>query len=340
MNDFELVKKYFDNQCSDQEIEQVAEIISKNKGNKIFNQLLETYWDESDDQLINSDREEEMYHELEAIIDAEELNSTLKYQKTIKFLKYAASIALIVSLTYVGYFYGNSNALDTEVVAQVNYITKTTSNGQKSTIMLKDGSKIILNSASSVRYPEFFTDSVRTIELQGEAFFEVAIDKKRPFVVISDNLNTTALGTSFNINTKNNDYTKVSLATGKVMVSHHHSKKNQSEDRTYFLEPGEALSVNKSTAQAYKDDFNANEDLLWKDGILYFNDYTFSQIINKLEPWYDVKIDIQNKALATKKYTGKFDNVSLEKLLKNTGFTLGFDFFINDKNVTIIFNDK
>jgi len=339
MKDLELVKKYINKQCSIQEIEQVDEIISKNKGNKIFNELLEAYWEESDDQLVNSDRRDEMYHELEAIIDSEELNSTLKFRRGMNFLKYAASIAVIVTLTYSGYHYSNTKFFNEEAVAQVNYITKTTSNGQKSTIMLKDGSKIILNSASSIKYPEFFTDSSRTIELMGEAFFEVAVDKKRPFKVSSGDIITMALGTSFNINTKNIDYTKVSLATGKVMISHQDSEKMQAVE-TYFLEPGEALSVNKIDAMAYKDSFNADEDLLWKDGILYFKNYSFSQIISKIEPWYDVKIDIQNEALASKKYTGKFDNVSLEKLLKNIGFTLGFDFFINDKDVKIIFNNK
>ena len=282
MKDFELIKKYLNNQCSIHEIEQVAEIISTNKGNKIFNELIETYWEESDDQLINSDRKDEMYHELEAIIDSEELNSALKFKKGMNFLKYVASVAVIITLTYLGYHYSNTDVLNKEAVTQVNYSTKTTSNGQKSTIMLKDGSKIILNSASSITYPEFFTDSSRTIELIGEAFFEVAVDKKRPFKVTSGDLITMALGTSFNINTKNVDYTKVSLASGKVMVSHQHPQKKQGVE-TYFLESGEALSVNKIDAIAHKDSFDTDEDLLWKDGILYFKDYSFSQIINKIE---------------------------------------------------------
>ena len=344
MSEIELIKKYLDNRCSPEERQRANELISNNKGNKIINQLIDNIWEDNHKEKLKEKASESIYRDLEAILDAEanyvqKPNVNKRY--FLNTFKYAASVAIISMVGYLGFQYQHLFLVQNEQKAvAVKYITKSTTNGQKSTIILGDGTKVVLNSASAINYPLYFTDSNRVVVLAGEAFFEVTEDKKRPFSVITGSTTTVALGTSFNINTKSPEFTKVSLATGKVMVSHHANKAKLKGDNLYFLQPGEALKVNKLDSSAQKSKFDVEEDLLWKDGVLYFKDCTFQQIVDKLEPWYDIKFNISNGHLTKKTYTGKFDNASLERLLKNVGFTLGFDYFINKKNVTIIFNDK
>jgi ferric-dicitrate binding protein FerR (iron transport regulator) len=188
---------------------------------------------------------------------------------------------------------------------------------------------VILNAQSSIRYPQYFTDSTRNLELLGEAFFEVAHDAKRPFSVFTGNVKTKALGTSFNVNARQPTI-KISLATGKVKVD--------AEDmaETIILEPGFALSINLEQDLLEKQPFDIRKELSWKDGVLYFKNTAFKDIVPTLELWYDVAFEIPASMKISAPYTGQFDNASLEHVLENMGFALNFDFTIKEKKVILI----
>ena len=254
------------------------------------------------------------------------------YKKLSALLKYAAILIVAGALSVLLY-----NNISTKPVqmASIEMVRKSTSNGQKSTILLSDGSKVILNSGSSLSYRKGFTDSARILQLTGEAYFEVARDVTRPFSVIAAGIRTTALGTSFNINSKN-DHVKVSLATGKVVVNE--EVKFNGEQEMHFLVPGESIQYNRQTKDVKKGKFSIHKDFYWKDGILYFEDAEFSEITETLSTWYDVEFTIKNNHRVSKRYTGKFDNSTLKNVLENMGLALGFDYFLNGKKVKIIFD--
>ena len=242
--------------------------------------------------------------------------------------KVAASVAIIVGFTF--YFTQTSTPPEPAIAI----VTKSTELGQTKELTLSDGSIVKLNVGSAVSFPERFGQDSREIKLTGEAFFKVAKDANKPFKVITGEVTTIALGTSFNINAypgkKNID---ISLATGKVKVEASVDSKKVID--SFYLEPGEKASYTLSTQDIRKQKFDPDEILAWKDGIIYFKNADEAALIEKLERWYGVDIEVVNKTPKAIDLTTKFENASLENVLKSLGYTLGFEFTINDKKINI-----
>ena len=247
--------------------------------------------------------------------------------------KVAVSIALILGLSL--YFIQNQSSSNTEN----NIIVKSTKWGQKQTLTLSDGSIVKLNAGSSIFFPEQFGPDSREIKLIGEAFFEVVNDSKRPFSVLTGDIRTVVLGTSFNVNAyPNKNEIEVSLVTGKVKVE----STNYAEKAIdpIYLVPGEQASYSLSTLYLKKHKFDSDEMLGWKSGIIYFNNADESTLVSKLEQWYGVEISVVNHTNNKIDISTKFDNATLENVLTSLGYTLGFDFKIDNKKVEIQYSNQ
>ena len=177
--------------------------------------------------------------------------------------------------------------LEPEKKLEVSTIIKQTIPGQKSTITLRDGSIVYLNSGSVIRYKSDFNDSLRIIELDGQAYFEVFRDETRPFVVKCRNLTVQALGTSFDVYGYKDTPIQVSLVSGSVRLS----LPNIKVDKEHVLNPGEYSIINNEDEIIEKGKFDPDEVLAWKEGRLIFKDATIDEIIPKLELWYGVNIN-------------------------------------------------
>jgi len=316
----DLIRKHLSGDCSFEEEQQALKILSTDEGLEILSDLADEFWEGE----LNTEKidDKKLYQKITAKLPSSHTNYW-------KYVGYAASIILLVVSAYV--ISKNSSSLDdTASSIPVEMVSKTTSKGQKSTIILSDGSKVILNSQSAISYPKYFTDSTRNIELEGEAFFDVTKDKTRPFTVSTGSTKTQALGTSFNINSRSS-FHQISLVTGKVLINTHDAD-------AFILQPGEALEVNIDNGQAHKSAFDSEKILSWKDGILYFDDSQLQDVINTLELWYDVKFELSSDQIAHKKYTGRFENASLRHVLKSMSFALDFEYTLKEKNVTIVTN--
>ncbi|MCH7408583.1 DUF4974 domain-containing protein [Belliella sp. DSM 111904] len=244
-----------------------------------------------------------------------------------KWLKVAAMIVFAVSLGYLMLQVQSEIKIQPQVLVE-----KITNVGEKRSFGLPDGTRVWLNSNSSLTYPEQFSDSVRMVELVGEAFFEVYEDKARPFKVKSRSLITTALGTSFNIKSTNSSKTVVALVTGSVSVSEEFSNiKNQ------VLMPFQKLDFEDGQDSFKISSFNPDSIIGWKDGKLVFEHDNLDQVIEKLESWYGVQINLNNRTAKKWKFSGEYANQSLEVVLKSMSFIEDFKFEINDKQVTITF---
>ncbi|GEO21456.1 FecR family protein [Cyclobacterium qasimii] len=212
------------------------------------------------------------------------------------------------------------------------WIIKTNPKGQKSTLMLSDGSNVVLNAESELRFKREFGQSHREIYLTGEAFFEVASDSLLPFRVHSGDLITTALGTSFNINSYKENWVQVQLATGKVRVSNI-SEKNQAVD----LVPGEEVVIGNDS-QLIKSKFDLNKAFYWKEGVLGFEKVPFEEVVQSLERWYAVDIQVKKPPSSSVKISGEFKkNTYLKDVLESLGYAYNFDFSIRNKTVLIQF---
>jgi transmembrane sensor len=329
--DDKKIKEFLEGKLSDHEIGQFINDLAESGDYDTLDKLFDGKWKDSKDYASKEVFSDVLFSENESRIKKHRTSGSWGISG-IKLFKYAAVIAILLSAFF--FLQKRSNPSEKEIV-EVEFVTKITTAGQKSTIMLSDGSKVTLNSESMLRYPKKFSDTGKIIHMEGEAFFQVAKDQARPFIVIANGISTTALGTSFNINSRE-QWLKVSLATGKVVVR----KESPESYEKYYLNPGEALSFNNLDSGAVHSRFDSKKDLLWKDGVLYFENDEFDEMIERIESWYGVSFEIRDHPSAIKTYTGQFQNESLDNVLKSMGFALNFDYFLNDKKITLIFNEK
>lgn len=242
-------------------------------------------------------------------------------------LKIAASVLIVIAAGIYFQYYFDSN--DTNVI---EYVTKNNPNGQRSIFRLPDGSKITLNAGSTLKYPKSFNANERSVELSGEAFFEVEEDKERPFIVTTGQVKTTVLGTSFNISAYPYfDHVSVMLSTGSVKVS---GVSDQLAGEHYTLNPGQQLIYKKARHDIELSSFNSY-DIAWKEGVLHFNHKSLKYIADKLEVWYGATIDLQVPDAEKVFMTSTFKNQSLEHVLKGLSHTFRLTYKIEGKNITI-----
>lgn len=194
---------------------------------------------------------------------------------------------------------GNSGA--------VAYNTLSTPRGGQYQIILPDGSKVWLNSASSLKYPTAFIGKERKIELTGEAYFEVVHDASRPFRVSSKGQTVTVLGTHFNINGYADEgVTTTTLLEGRVAIN--------SGSGQVVLSPGYAARQQQGKLSTGKA--NTDQVVAWKDGILDMDDQPFAEIMRQVSRWYDVDIVYEGK-IPDMRLNGQMDKgLKLSQLLK------------------------
>ncbi len=243
----------------------------------------------------------------------------------------AAIIVLAGSVFFYTNYMERQKAELAERQAPEELIVKSNPKGQKSTIMLSDGTKVVLNSESELTYTTGYGKDDRKVILSGEAFFEVAENPEKPFIVQTSHLSTTALGTSFNVLAYENEHEEVSLISGKVLV-----EKNNNASEKEILEPGEMIQLYHDV-QMVRKSFDAQNKALWRDGILYLKDTPFDVTIAKLERWYGVDFKIEKGPSKSLTCNGRFDNEYLSNVLTSLGYSAGFQFDIEDKIVYIKF---
>lgn len=153
-------------------------------------------------------------------------------------------------------------------------------------LVLADGTRVWLNSETSIQYPTVFVGKTRTIQVKGEAFFEVAHDKAHPFNVIANDVKITVLGTSFNVKAYSNEKTiSTSVLTGLVGVSN--------KTHSVLIKPGQQ-AIHEGSGKILTTTADLEEVVAWKDGLFKFNGMKLSNIAQQLSRWYNVKIILKN----------------------------------------------
>lgn len=230
----------------------------------------------------------------------------------------AAALALFMATFYFLIYKKQDDVVKPEAMAMKQQTVETT-RGQKLKIDLLDGTQVILNANSTLTFPEQFTTSTREVYLEGEAYFQVARDASKPFIVHTASANTTVLGTSFNVRTSPDKITEITLVEGKVNVG---SRLHTALVKDVILEPyqqaivtsgNEAISKKKVDVQAFVD---------WKDNILHFENITLAEAAEQLEAWYNVDITFQNPALGNCTINATYKQETLPNILKSIEYML------------------
>ena len=194
-------------------------------------------------------------------------------------------------------------------------------------MILPDGSKVFLNSASILKFSNNFNKGDRRVELYGEAYFEVAHNKDLPFVVKFNNTEVEVLGTHFNISAYHGEKTKATLLEGSIKI-----RTNKDQE---LLKPGDEASIADGVLDVQKVD--TYKSIAWKEGMFYFHEDGIKEILDQIARWYDVKI-AYNGEPSTKKYSGDIRRqATLNQVLEMLNAVSGADFTLKDRTVTVNF---
>lgn len=332
----EILYKFWLGKCSKDEVRIVLKWFNSIDGDVYFSKNVDDIWQQYQQGKISKHLSEATYEKIQKRIGIDYDIYNKSDEKALRkipsnyFIKIAAAIVLLIAaIAAVNIIIREDNAINENSPRVVEWIEKSTRPGQKLTIFLNDGTKVMLNAESSIRYASTYLDSSRYVFLQGEAYFDVVRDTLRPFTVYTGDISTTALGTSFNIRYYQNEQDiQVALLTGKVRVDHIDKHKE------VLLEKGEGISFSQQSGFGNVYRFNPLAVSGWKDGVIYFQDATTSDIIEMLERWYGVNITLE-RTLNNKLYTGEFENMSLEEVLQGLSYVKNFTFEINNGKVTI-----
>ena len=204
--------------------------------------------------------------------------------------------------------------------------------GQRSQIVLADGTSVWLNSGSTLQFPAIFEGKSRLVKLEGEAYFKVTPDKKHPFIVRTLGLEVKVYGTSFNVTSyPNDDSDEVTLLSGSVGVS------GLSSGQEIMLQPGQKISFRRDEflfSNLLQADLES--ETAWRDDKLVFNDAPFGEIAKKLERRYDVTIRFDDKTVEQLRYRGAFRKEStLEQVIKAIQRTANFTYKIENDLIII-----
>jgi len=234
--------------------------------------------------------------------------------------------------TSEGHLVYNSTAASTATTA---YNSVETPKGGQYQLMLPDGTNVWLNAASSLKYPLSFNGKERKVELNGEAYFEVAHNQSKPFRVVTAHQVVEVLGTHFDINSYTDEpVTRTSLIEGSVSVT------SLGSHAKLVIRPGQQSIVSSAlpaSAIGVKN-IDIDEAVAWKNGYFMFDEESLESILRKIARWYDV--DIQYKGLEAKNklfFSGtlsRYSNVS--KVLKKLELTESVHFKIEGRTILVM----
>lgn len=205
------------------------------------------------------------------------------------------------------------------------YNTVTTPRGGQYQLVLSDGTKVWLNSASSIKYPVEYTNNERRVELTGEAYFEVAHDVDKPFRVMSKGQTVEVLGTHFNVNAYNDeDIVKTTLLQGSVKVI--------TDTKSSIVKPGEQARLKDGNIRLAE--VNADEAVAWKNGFFYFDDNNIQEVMKQLARWYDVDVKYDGQP-SDRLFSGEISrNVNASQILDILSFKK-VHYRIHGKTITL-----
>jgi ferric-dicitrate binding protein FerR (iron transport regulator) len=309
-----LFSKYMKNQLSPEEISRLKEIINVSDEEELNNQLSQLWDSYAYAGKQNQKTREQIAANLKNILQ-------INKPSVRRFFPVWNRVAVVftgILLICTTYLYTDRNQMQKALLAE--YTTVQAGNEEKATVILPDGSKVYLNSQSHITYPASFGQEEREVQFIGEGYFEIARNEQKPFIVNNPAVKIKVLGTVFNFYaTSHDDWFETTLIEGKIEVT-----LNKLHPYTAILRPNQKISYNKQTGEWKISKTDAWEETAWKRGDLVFRSKTLREIIDRLESYYGVIINIEG-SLPEKLFTGTYreDNVNsvLQNLQQHYAFT-------------------
>ncbi|WP_297906433.1 FecR domain-containing protein [uncultured Parabacteroides sp.] len=222
------------------------------------------------------------------------IERSLRRRFWLRISAVAASVTILFGISNYISFHEGYKKQNSQMVEMVN------PKGMRSSVILPDGTKVILNSGTTLSYPTAFVSKQREVKVDGEAFFEVSHDKDHPFIVNAENVKVKVLGTKFNVKAYgDDDNIEVTLAEGKVGVG-------LDTKNLIPIMPGQQIKYMKASHRFIKREVRLQSYTAWVCGKFYFTNYPLEKIAKQLERSFNVRIQILGNDLKKAAFTGDF----------------------------------
>lgn len=293
----------------------------------------------------------ELDTDLEQVFDRHQLkyagdfNTEIAYESIAKnrsWLKYAVAAIVILVAGLSWYFFTQPGPKLSNPDTTV-----TCGSGTRKNLILPDGTSVWLNANSRLEYDQdLFANNNRQVRLFGEAFFDVAKDKKHPFIIYTDKISIKVLGTAFNVKAYPEDNkTEATLLRGMIELSI-----NNEPEQHLILRPSEKFALTQSKTDEFRSalvieqlkpisisDKIYYEETSWLDNKLIFKDNSFDELIPKLEKWYNVKFKVANHQVRDYHFSGILDKETIEEALTAMQLIRPFKFKVSADQTVLIY---
>lgn len=314
-----LLHRYIDNLYTQEDVHKLHRRLKETPMNEDFDELAKEIWEESELQENHTSREEHEQYKKEARMLLEKMGN----KKKSKYRKLYFAVTGIAAMICI--ILGGMNLYRFMDKQQIVYQEICTSYGEHREICLPDGTALVLNSCSRVRFPEYFAGKERRVELDGEGYFRVKRDESSPFIVQTHSFDVRVLGTCFNIKSYLSDeIVSVNVESGKVQVD--------LPEAMMRLQANEQILINKVSG-TYSKLNEKHEVAIWRKGNLCFNATPIHDVAKELERMYNCRIVFAEGQEFQNLISGEHDNKSLEAVLQSIEYTSGIHYRISGNQV-------
>ena len=316
---YELIARYLAGECNDDEKRQVLEWSRQNPD------LMDEFtkmWEQIPSEEFNPDTEQAL-QKVNSRIDAPKANKSKRLFLLVGGIAAAAIIFILINT--LGIFTQN----ESDNLGGGSLLALSTGISETTEYQLSDGSKVWLNQSSTIRYPESFTGNTREIYLEGEAFFDIAPNARKPFIIHANGTQTRVVGTSFGIKAlKNGSEIVVTVSTGIINFS------TEGKSEHIELRQGEQGMCNREEKKLAKSENPDPNYLAWKTKVLVFKQASLTEVAEVIESVYHTPVSV-DKNIADLRITSTFDQLSLDEVTEIIGLTLGVNIENNDNKISI-----
>ena len=283
-------------------------------------ECMSSVWDESLSMQSCSGTEHDEYYGEAMDIIRKSQRRKLGWVKRCAI--YAAGLAAVICIGWGVDIFWNYKKIQS-----IYYLEVATAYGEMKELCMPDGTKVVLNSSSSISYPESFEMKERRVKLEGEGFFQVHRDESMPFIVSTNCFEVKVLGTSFNVKSYSTDnIVSVEVESGKVQVD--------MPEAMIRLQAHESITINTMTGDYLKEG-NIENEAQWRNGTLRFNRTPIHDVAKELERMYGCRIRFAEGEEFNNCISGEHDNRSLKSVLATIELTTGLKYKIEGDDVLI-----
>lgn len=312
--DFQVAKRYLDGKERKGDKDQIVDWFSDIRFEKDIRKNYRLLWDELAEHM---DMEEcdgsvilgRIYHKMKN----DEYKKLSGKKGMVRILNVLSKVAAILFIPLVAYLWVIKES-DISSPAKASYSEIYSPLGTRTMFYLPDGSSGWLNGGSHLEFPSEFRGKSRKVLLKGEAYFDVVTNSKKPFVVKVEHTDVVAYGTSINVQAYPEDpEIRITLASGNIGIF---ERKDGKVLNLANLKPDQMYVYYLGTSLHRIETVDAKKVTAWKEGKLAFRDETFSEVVRKINRWYNVEIIIMDEALRSYSYQATFMDETLDEVLK------------------------